>query len=231
MPVTAVRYENSIGKVITPGQHAGRVIAVSQMDDRGRVGYFYGTYMVAYIWTNDGKVERINVDESGENVADLTEENRQEYLQAIWEAVFAYKKAKAILTSTEVAKRIQRGNRVEVIRGRKVARGTTGSVVGFTQPNSFGIVKVGIATSDRTEKVTFGRKEYDRHLDVVWVDQKNVEKIDWRLEMCSDEDCEKDAIDFANEVVTMIDKEMEAGRYSKRAPYNPMFPDHIRIYR
>jgi hypothetical protein len=69
---------------------------------------------------------------------------------------------------------VHKGDRVRVVRGRKVAKGTEG-VVFFMQDVSFAYhcteTKIGIATTDRKDA-------RGRFIDVAWTCLKNVEKLD-----------------------------------------------------
>lgn len=79
---------------------------------------------------------------------------------------------------------IEVGCQIEVVRGRKVKKGTKGKVVykknfssgwGYRQTSE---TKLCVATSDKTEKVVKNGREFDRHVDVVWVSEHNCVRTD-----------------------------------------------------
>lgn len=232
MSIVYRTYDHATNKeIVTSGAYAGQVISIFQKVSRDLDGWEQGTFPVACVWV-DGVVRQVACGEDPDtNFADLTAENLQEYLQAIWNACFEYHVNNMTNSSWRAAQVLNRGDRATIVRGRKHPKGTTGVIVGFSKPNSFGITKVGLATSDRTEKVTFGRKEYDRHLDVVWVDQNNVEKCDWQNALPSQEEIDAEAKIEADTYLSYLENLMEDPRWITWEAPNPQFPAKMVIYR
>lgn len=233
MPITHRTYDYATNKeTIIPNAFVGQVISIYSKDLTDLDGWHRETIRVACVWA-DGRFSEVPVVDAGPSVncADLTEDNRQEYLQALWTARFEDRVKNLTRDSAAAAQRFVRGDRVVVVRGTKVAKGTAGTVVGFTKPNSFGVVKAGVATTDRTEKVVFGSKSYDKHLDVVWVDQKNVEKEGWRDAVASKEEIEADAAANADEFIAYMEAQMAHEKWPVTRAPNPAEAHRLSVYR
>lgn len=124
--------------------------------------------------------ENTKPEEQGSAVVDATPEVLVKVRAYLTRKNYESYKANLLRTAQETAVRPEKGKTVKVVSGRSF-KGTVGKVVAIiARPYNMGYRsvmqnKLGVATSDRTIKVTLGRKTFDRYLDVVWVWARNVE--------------------------------------------------------
>lgn len=240
MPVTYWSHNPfpDTGRTYHIDEFVGRVLSLGEKEMTDLDGWYRGTQSLAFVW--DGtKIVSIPYAHSGDPeefrgyaTVDATDEVRQEYLFALWTNVYTLQKNHLTEVLLRHANTLERGKVGVVKRGRKVPHGTTGKIIGFTQPKSYGyntkpVTKVGLATTDRVEPVTIGRKTFDKHLDVVWVDSANVDVVQPAgadIEKDNEKELTRQAEAKASEAIAWVETGLE-----KRTSFAPPAVDGYRF--
>ena len=191
---------------------AGCVLKVSHHESYQVMSDIWGSCSKVLVWDHDANkpvTHSYNFSDMGQVWSkakieiDATEEVKDKYRKHLIEV----RKQKLVDAAVTSAAKINKGNMVEVVRGRKVKAGTKGKVIAMIWANygmgyrSKQMMKCGIALDDEMEYV-IGKngKGYDRHKNVAWVWEMYCERLD------------KDPInvyEIEKQAVSEIDQEMK----------------------
>ena len=167
-------------------EYVGKVLQVSHNASYRIMSDVYGSADEALVWNDETQRPTLVVYRvcdyawcsNSHAEVDADEETRVAYFK--WKV--GLEVDKIYIRRVEEANKIEVGCQVEVVKGRKVAKGTKGKVVflkNYPGYNGGTDTKLCVATSDKTEKhVARNGREYERHVDVVWVSMYNCKRLD-----------------------------------------------------
>jgi hypothetical protein len=184
----AIHFLNSDGSTKSV-EHIGCVLQVNKNVSYRIMSDVWGSADQAIVWDKDSNAPKViyirfcdyGWDSPSYAEVDATDDIKAAYTKLLIDKETDRRHAAAV----NAANRIVKGCEVEVIRGRKVKKGTKGKVVvEMLQESGWGYRrttsrKLGIATSDRMETAyTRSGKPYERYADVVWVWDYNCARTD-----------------------------------------------------
>ena len=205
----AVHFLNRDGSVKSV-EYVGCVLQVKRCVSVRIMSDVWGSADEALVWDTESQKPKTveirfcdyNWDSDSYAEVDATNDVKLAYKKYLIQSLFQEYVGKA----QSRASRIEKGAIVEVMKGRKVKKGTKGKVVVMLQQSeSYGYsrriaTKLGIATSDEMIEVVKNGKVFKNHKDMVWV---------WE-HYCNRLDCEEiDKALIMSDVIEEIDEKME----------------------
>jgi len=170
-------------------EYTGKVLEVKHNVTIRNMSDIYGSSDEAVVWDDENnRPKTVSIrfcdytwDTPSYAEVDATTKVKKAYEKYLIDKETDGRYEQAVSSANEIVK----GCTVEVVRGRKVSKGTKGKVV-VEMLQEFGwgyrrstAKKLGIATSERMETVyTRNGKPYERHADVVWVWAYNCTRLD-----------------------------------------------------
>lgn len=183
----AIHFLNADGSLKSI-EHKGLVLEVRKGVNYRIMSDVWGSADEALVWDKANKRPKtINIrvcdytwDSNSYAEVDATKAVKAAYRNHLIQIRFSQLKSQTLAAISE----IQKGCMVEVVKGRKVPKGTKGKVVVMmTRESGWGYrsspaLKLGVATSDVMVDVTVNGRTYRNHRDMVWVWAYNCKRID-----------------------------------------------------
>jgi hypothetical protein len=184
----AIHFLNSDGSVKSV-EYAGLVLSIIKNEHYKIMSDVWGSADKAIVWdisNNSPETVYIRYCDYTWDSPSYGEVDATDDVKAAYRDYLIKKKYKKLLMNAESnASRIERGSLVEVVKGRKVPKGTTGKVVVvMSAQNGYGWnrhsdIKLGVATSDEmVDVVAKNGKTYKNYKDMVWVWAYNCKRLD-----------------------------------------------------